>query len=524
MTVSRRLFMAAAVTTAVAASGTPLAAAATTTATGGPGGDEPPHRIPVGPGDTPATLVAKASRVRPTARQIAWQKLEQTAFLHFGVNTFTGLEWGTGDEDPDVFQPAELDTDQWARALRDGGFRLAILTVKHHDGFVLYPSRYTKHSVASSSWRGGAGDVLRSFADSLRRYGIKVGVYISPADENQYLDGVYANGSKRSARTIPTLVPGDDRAGKNPRTFTLDATDYGAHMLNQLYEVLTEYGPVDEVWFDGAQGRIPPDKVETYDWDSWYALIRALAPDATMAVRGPDVRWVGNEGGLARENEWSVVPVKDSGNGSIDYALPYDAPDQGSRAALAEARSVAQYLQWWPAECDVSIRPGWFYHDDQQPKSVDELTDIWFRSVGRNSVLLLNIPPDRRGLLPDADVARLREFRRRIRSELPEDLAGGTPLRHDHKRGTVTADLGAVRAVDRIRLAENIRHGQQLEHAVIEAYADGGWRAVTEVDTVGASRVLRLDAPVAARRWRLRVTRSRAKVRVAEFGLYRSEV
>lgn len=178
--------------------------------------------------------------------------------MHFGVNTFTGLEWGTGDEDPDVFQPVGLDTDQWARALRDGGFKLAILAVKHHDGFVLYPSRYTNHSVASSSWRAGQGDVLRSFADSMRRYGIKVGVYISPADENQYLHGVYANGSARSERTVPTPVDGDDRTDR--KSFTLQATDYGAHMLNQLYEVLTEYGPVDEVWFDGAQGRIPPDK------------------------------------------------------------------------------------------------------------------------------------------------------------------------------------------------------------------------------------------------------------------------
>ncbi|TGA84534.1 alpha-L-fucosidase [Streptomyces sp. MZ04] len=542
MTVSRRIFMAAAVATAaVAASSTSLASAAATR----PGGAEPPYRIPIGPDDTPDEVVAKASQVRPTERQIAWQRLEQTAFLHFGVNTFTGLEWGTGDEDPNVFQPSGLDTDQWARALRDGGFKLAILTVKHHDGFLLYPSRYTKHSVVGSSWQGGKGDVLRSFADSLRRHGIKVGVYISPADENQYLDGVYANGSKRSARTIPTLTADDDRTGDGLREFTLDATDYGAHMLNQLYEVLTEYGAVDEVWFDGAQGRIPPDKVETYDWDSWYALIRALAPGATMAVRGPDVRWVGNEGGLARENEWSVVPVKDSGNGSIDYALKYDAPDQGSREALAEARAVAQYVQWWPAECDVSIRPGWFYHEDQQPKSVEQLTDIWFRSVGRNSVLLLNIPPDKRGLLPDADVARLREFRERIGRELPEDLARGARVRGDGRRpsyavdgdpdtawecpaparGTLTVDLGREQEVDRIRLGEDIRRGQQLERAVIEARVAGSeWSLVTEVATVGGSRVLTLASPVRAREWRLRVTGSRSAVALAEFGLYRSRV
>ncbi|MEU1163834.1 alpha-L-fucosidase, partial [Streptomyces sp. NPDC005921] len=218
MDLSRRVFVASAATLAVTAGLPALPATAA---------DPDLSRIPVTPDDTPADLVRKASQVRPTARQSAWQALERTAFLHFGVNTFTGLEWGTGDEDPNVFQPTGIDTDQWARALRDGGFRLAILTVKHHDGFVLYPSRYTDHTVASSSWRDGHGDVLRSFADSMRRYGLKVGVYLSPADENQYLHGVYANGSARSARTIPTLVDGDSRSPS--RFLTLDATDYGAH-------------------------------------------------------------------------------------------------------------------------------------------------------------------------------------------------------------------------------------------------------------------------------------------------------
>lgn len=508
MAISRRLFVLAS-TALVASTGTSVALAA-------PG--EAPSRIPVSPSDTEDDLVRKASQVRPTARQIAWQNLGRTAFLHFGVNTFTGLEWGTGDEDPDVFQPVGLDTDQWARALRDGGFELAILTVKHHDGFVLHPSRYTDHSVASSSWRGGRGDVLRSFADSMRRHGIKVGVYVSPADENQYLHGVYANGSARTERTVPTLVDGDDRT--NPRTFTLDATDYGAHMLNQLYEVLTEYGPVDEVWFDGAQGRIPPDKVEKYDWDSWYALVRALAPDASIAVSGPDVRWVGNEGGLAREDEWSVVPVTEKDNGRTDYALAYDAPDEGSRAALVAARPVADYLQWWPAECDVSIRDGWFYHADQQPKSVDELTDIYFRSVGRNSVLLLNIPPDTQGLLPAADVVRLREFRERVEAELPEDLSRGAVVRFSP--GIFTVDLGTEHEVDRIRLAEDIRHGQQAESFVVEAYGAGAWSRVAGAGTIGASRILLLPVPVRARHWRLRVTGARQTARIAEFALYRS--
>ncbi|MFF3817890.1 alpha-L-fucosidase [Streptomyces bluensis] len=521
MAISRRAFVTAAATL-VASTGTSLAL--TTPAAGAetvPFADGPPYRIPVSPDDTAEDLVRKASEVRPTARQIAWQRLERTAFLHFGVNTFTGLEWGTGDEDPDVFQPTGLDTDQWARALRDGGFKLAILTVKHHDGFVLYPSRYTGHTVASSSWQGGQGDVLRSFADSMRRHGIKVGVYISPADENQYLHGAYANGSPRSERTIPTPVPGDDRPEDAP-TFTLPATDYGAHMLNQLYEVLTEYGPVDEVWFDGAQGRIPPDKVETYDWDSWYTLIRTLAPDATIAVSGPDVRWVGNEGGFARENEWSVVPVQEKDNGRMDFALSYDAPDMGGRDALVAARPVAGHLQWWPAEADVSIRDGWFYHADQQPKSVQRLTDIYFGSVGRNAVLLLNVPPDQDGLLPASDVTRLREFRERIDRELPEDLAVGA--RVTTSPGTVTVDLGAAREVDRVRLGEDIRYGQQVEDFAIEAERGGAWTRVAAAGTIGASRILLLSAPVRARRWRVRVTRSRQAARIGEFGLYRSRL
>jgi alpha-L-fucosidase len=515
MAVSRRLFVTAALTLA-AAGRTSFALAATGTTAA----DESRYRIPVSSTDAAADLVRKASQVRPTARQIAWQELGQTAFLHFGVNTFTGLEWGTGDEDPDVFQPVGLDTDQWARALVDGGFKLAILTVKHHDGFVLYPSRYTNHAVASSSWLDGHGDVLRSFADSMRRYGLKVGVYISPADENQYLHGVYANGSARGPRTIPTLVDGDDRTPQE--YFTLDATDYGAHMLNTLYEVLTEYGQVDEVWFDGAQGHIPSDKVEDYDWDSWYTLVRTLAPDAAIAVTGPDLRWVGNESGLAREDEWSVIPVKEEQYGRTDWALSYDTPDEGSRAALVTALPNTDYLQWWPAECDVSIRDGWFYHADQLPKSVDDLTEIYFGSVGRNSVLLLNVPPDTQGLLHDTDVTRLREFRERIEAELPVDLARGA--RVTGSPGARTVDLGAVRAVDRIRLAEDIRHGQQIESFVIEALVDGVWTRVVTAGTVGASRILLLDAPIEARRWRLRVTGARATVRIKEFGLYKSAV
>jgi alpha-L-fucosidase len=292
-------------------------------------------------------------------------------------------------------------------------------------------------------------------------------------------------------------------------------------MLNTLYEVLTSYGPIDEVWFDGAQGRIPPGKVEDYDWDSWYTLVRSLAPDAAIAVTGPDVRWVGNEGGTAREDEWSVLPVKEEQYGRTDWALSYDTPDECSRTALVSAQPNTDYLQWWPAECDVSIHDGWFYHPDQVPKSVDELIDIYFGSVGRNSVLLLNVPPDTDGLLAAPDVARLREFRERVDLELPEDLARGA--RTTAVPGRVTVDLGAEREVDRVRLAEDIRrYGQQVEGFVVEAHVDGAWTEVTRAGTIGASRILLLAAPVRARRWRVRVTAARDTVRIAEFGLYRS--
>ncbi len=241
-----------------------------------------------------------------------------------------------------------------------------------------------------------------------------------------------------------------------------------------------------------------------------------------IAVSGPDVRWVGNEGGLAREDEWSVVPVQETDYGRTDYALAHDAPDMGSRAALVNALPVADHLQWGPAECDVSIRDGWFYHADQQPKSVSQLTDIYFRSVGRDSVLLLNISPDTDGLLPAADVARLREFRERVDRELPEDLA--RDARTTVSPGRVTVDLGQEREVDRVRLAEDIRYGQQVESFVVEAQRDGVWAEVTRAGAIGASRILLSAVPVRARRWLVRVTGSRAAARIVEFGLYRSRV
>ncbi|MFE3450387.1 alpha-L-fucosidase [Nonomuraea sp. NPDC059194] len=457
----------------------------------------PGWRVPIGPGDDPVEM---AALVRPTERQLAWHRLERTAFLHFGVNTFTGQEWGYGDEDPNLFHPQDLDTDQWARELKAAGFTLAILTVKHHDGFVLYPSAHTGHSVASSSWRDGKGDVLRNFTDSMRAHGLKAGVYLSPADEHAFAAGTFANGSPRLPREVGGL--------------TLPATDYGHYMLRQLHEVLTGYGPIAEVWFDGSQGRIPAGQAEDYDFDSWYALIRHLAPEATIAVCGPDVRWVGNESGLAREDEWNVVPVTVARE-RVEVADRYDAADLGSRAALAVP---ADYLQWWPAEVDVSIRPGWFFHDDQRPKSVDELMDIYHESVGRGAVLLLNIPPDRRGRLAEADVGVLREWSARIERSYGTNLAPDLPVWEGDR--PLMLDLPQPVTFDRIVLAEDLRHGQLVESLTVEAWGDDGWHQVAACGTVGAKRILLLPAPVTTATLRFTVRQARGPARVSHIGLH----
>ncbi|WP_433259655.1 alpha-L-fucosidase (plasmid) [Streptosporangium sp. CA-135522] len=515
----------------------------------------PGPRIPLVPNECTESKVAKASKVRPTASQFAWARNERVAFLHFGVNTYTDLEWGYGDEDPDLFQPTTLDTDQWAQTLKNSGFASAILTVKHHDGFVLYPSRYTTHDVASSSWQNGTGDVVRKFADSMHKYGLKVGVYVSPADENAWANGtgIYHNGSARTDRTIPTLVPGDDRRGRDLPTFTLKATDYGAYMLNQLYEVLTQYGQIDEVWFDGSNGRIPADSAEKYDLDSWFSLIRSLAPQAVIANVGPDVRWVGNEGGVARTNEWSVLPTTGVPGGKPNTVVPYNAPDQGSRTVLDLYRNATQ-LTWLPAEADVSIRPGWFYHasQDSQLKDVAKLTDIYHKTVGRNAVLLLNIPPDRTGKINAADVARLAEWRTELQRRYSVNVATNATVTatstaadsapanavdgsYDTSWRTtnanpaaLTVDLGSAQQVDSVVLAEDIRQGQQVDSFKME-YQDntGAWLPVPvpsgeQLLTIGIKRILPMTQTVTAQRFRLSVTQTRGQINLATLALYRN--
>ena len=300
--------------------------------------------------DPPAN-VAEELAVLPSPRQSAHARLEYYGFVHFGINTFTGREWGTGEEDPALFNPGKLDTDQWAKAMADAGMKGAILTAKHHDGFCLWPSAHTEHCVKNSPWQNGQGDVVREFADSCRKYGLKFGFYLSPWDRHETSYGAGAA--------------------------------YDEFYMAQLRELLTGYGDVTFVWLDGANGEGPGGKKQEYAWQDYYALVRELQPGAVMCVAGPDVAWVGNEDGLANGNVSSV-------------------------------RGQPGSLRWAKSECDVSIRPGWFYHGDQRPKSTGQLMHIYYNSVGMNCALLLNIPPNKDGLFDEKDVCRLREFRREI--------------------------------------------------------------------------------------------------------------
>ncbi len=345
-------------------------------------------------------LIRKAANVRPSARQLAWQQGEFICFIHFGVNTFTAREWGTGKEDPKIFNPEKLDTDQWCRMMKAAGMIQAILTVKHHDGFCLWQTRYTTHSVASSRWRNGKGDVLRDLVNSCKKYGLKVGVYLSPADLYQIEspDGLYGNLSKYSERLIPRPTPG--RPFRDKRTFKYVVDDYNEYFLNQLFELLTEYGPIHEVWFDGAHPKRKGGQKYTYA--QWYEMIRELAPEAVIFGKGPDLRWCGNERGDTRAAEWSVIPI----SAPVEK---FDWPDMTARdlaslSKLRESLNRGGYLHWYPAETDTSIRQGWFWRDEKQRvKTTEHILDIWYRSIGGNTVLLLNVPPNRDGLFAERD-------------------------------------------------------------------------------------------------------------------------
>jgi alpha-L-fucosidase len=455
-------------------------------------------------------------KVVPSPGQYAYQQMETVGFIHFTVNTFTDKEWGYGDEDPALFNPTELDAEQWARVAREGGLKELILTAKHHDGFCLWPSAWTEHSVKNSPYRNGNGDIVREFVDACRKYGLKVGLYLSPWDRNH--------------------------------------PDYGrpayiTYYRNQLKELLTGYGEINEIWFDGANGgdgyyggayetrRI--DRKTYYDWEHTFALVKELQPGIKIfSDAGPDIRWVGNEKGFAGETFWSAISDRDLVIGASDPEYLNRGDPQGNR--------------WIVGQCDVSIRPGWFYHarEDSLVKSPRELVDIYYKSVGRNAVLLLNLPPDRRGLIHEADADSLRAFRHILDRTFAADLAVGASVQvgsksrgaGNHRASFITdadpgtywiarhADmpveilikLGGKKSFDRIMLSEPIRIGQRISAFRMEARSpSGNWTEVARGTTIGYKRILR-TGPVTTSELKLVIEDALYAPAISHMGLYLS--
>lgn len=435
-----------------------------------------------------------ASRLVPTAQQLEWQQMEFTAFLHFGMNTFTGNEWGHGTDSPALFNPSELDCEQWVKALKDGGFKMALITAKHHDGFCLWQTETTEYSVKNSPWKDGKGDVVRELRDACEKYGMKFGVYLSPWDRNAPSYG--------------------------------DSPAYNKFFIAQLTELLTNYGEVHEVWFDGACAEGPNGKKQEYDWTAILAKIRELQPKAVTAIMGDDVRWVGNEGGLGRETEWSatvIPPGSYTHKKAAKEALGLEemSKDLGSRELVAKAQEV----YWYPSEVDVSIRPGWFYHAEQdgQVRSLANLVNIYYRSVGCNSVLLLNIPPDRRGLIHEIDVQRIKELSEYINKTFAtnyvekgkQDWAAqvGESKEYDVKPGAM---------VNTFLIQEDITKGQRVEDFLVEVYSNGAWQYATEGTTIGYKRLLRFS-DCQPEKVRVTIRGARATANISNVGLYYAE-
>lgn len=440
----------------------------------------------------------------PSSRQIKWHETERYAFVHFGINTFTGREWGDGKEDPKLFNPTELDALQWAKVFKDSGFGMVILTCKHHDGFCLWPSRMTTHSVASSPWKNGKGDVVKELSDACKEYGLKFGVYLSPWDRHE-----------------PSY-------GDSPR--------YNEFYKAQLRELLTNYGEISMVWFDGACGEGPNGRRQVYDWQAYRNIVRTLQPNAVMfSDAGPDVRWVGNESGLANETNWSMYNIsKVTVGGGV-------LPEMGS--------GDINGTDWVPSECDVSIRPGWFYHqsEDAKIKPLSKLIEIYFKSVGRNSCLNLNVPPDKRGKISDADIQRLTEFKNALDAIFATNIATKAEASASNIRGNAK-DYAPSNVCDNDRstywacddgitngwiilsfkqpeefnvvmLQERIELGQRISGFVIEAFVNNNWQTIKSGTTIGYKRLLCFPT-VKAEKIRLKITGSRACPVLSTFAVY----
>ncbi len=417
------------------------------------------------------SFLKDAANVRPSARQLSWFNTEFYAFVHFCVNTYTDREWGLGDEDEAIFNPTELDCDQWVEAIKSAGMKGMILTAKHHDGFCLWPSAYTEHSVKNSPWKNGKGDVVREAAEACRRGGIQFGFYLSPWDRNSKLYGTDA---------------------------------YNDYYKAQLTELLTQYGDIFMVWFDGACGEGPNGRKQEYDFQGYIDLIRKYQPNAVIFNdHGPDVRWIGNESGTARFAEWAVTPSEltylaetQTGPGPLkgDLSFIYNTyPDIGSMSSIMYSKGLC----FCASEVDMSIRPGWFYHSNEEPHSLERLMRTYITSVGGNTSFNLNIPPMPNGKFDERDVARLKELGNAIQSAFGTDLATDSTQEWKQEPGATQAvceiTLPEKRMVHYVALREKIEMGQRVESFIVQLQDEyGQWNTAYMGTTIGHKRICQI--------------------------------
>ncbi len=452
----------------------------------------------------------------PSERQLKWQDIEFYAFIHFGINTFTDSEWGSGGESPSIFNPTELNAEQWVKTVKAAGMKGLILTAKHHDGFCLWPSKLTEHIVKNSPWRDGTGDVVMEVSQACKKYGIKFGVYLSPWDRHE-----------------PTYGEGEP---------------YNEFYKGQLRELLTNYGELFCVWLDGACGEGPSGRKQEYDWQGYFSLIRELQPDAAISICGPDVRWCGNEAGVCRSSEWSVVPSYLS-IAENDYSENKKSKknvmtlDLGSRKAIRNAKK----LIWYPAEVDVSIRKGWFYHKDEDytVKPLSKLLEIYYNSVGANASLLLNVPPNQQGLIAERDLETLISLGAQLEYDFQENLAEGSVmtgsgcLDDEHNPQMVLTpnpeeywhsgmepvkpwlilDMGDDYDIDKVVLKEHIRTGQHIEKFTLYGELKGKWKPLFKGTVIGHKRICRFKE-VRVQRIKLVIEQTRCFAAISAFEAY----
>ena len=436
--------------------------------------------------------VERLISVRPTPLQVEYSNMGYYSFIHYGMNTFTDREWGTGEEDPAQFNPIKVDTDQWVRVLKESGSQGVIFTVKHHDGFCLWPSAYTEHSIKNSPYMDGKGDIVKQVSDSCKKYGMKFGIYLSPWDMHE-------------------------------ETYGTDA--YNDFFVNQLTELCTNYGELFAIWFDGAKGEDAPDF--EYDLDRYFAVIRELQPNCVIANQGPDVRWIGNEAADTRESEWSVISRGSESAEAIEarsqqnaddtsklQAVASDAEDVGSREVVLQYKTLA----FKPAEADVSIRKGWFYHEseDNTVKSAETLTDMYYRTVGGNAFFLLNVPPNREGVIAEPDVQVLQAFGKQIADDFSKPIENASvmvgnanDMRQNEQAGALLngdtsymfednayildIDLEKPCTISRVVLQEDLAYSQRIEAFDVYVKTDGYYKKADACTVVGSKKICKLD-------------------------------